>query len=693
VQRAAPEEEEVQTSREAVDPRGSFDAGADVESRLLASRGSGSPLPDETRSFMEPRFGADFGGVRLHSDGEAADLNRAVHAQAFTHGQDIYLGEGKTDISSASGKNLLAHELTHVVQQGGAAIQPKAESVQRFGGFIPTGQEILADTPSGFALFGKTTYSLIMDEVDNYHKLGQDQYAAQLEQIDKILKMIGVWESKHKGKLKGAELKRGEMIDGLKGNLELEKREVLEQAGGNQTLEPGVTAPEPAIDIKYCVVPRNIPFYAVADTAHASSLSFKSGNVRIEVESERVVASKTWLKFKYAGTEYEVLKTNVLWSSWEDKKGVLFPEEPSAKDINQGSLGDCYLLAAVTSLVQSDKEKIKDMMRDGGDTVTVRLYDIDTTANPYTYAARNITVNKSVAYLDGEEILARGSLWVQMIEKAYAAAGYTGKYPSQTGAFSMKNIAGGYAWVAMGHLTGQEAINTPIQPQSLAKTPAGAAPALPPGVGKSEWDKIKAEVTMLFTGKFLFVESFEAFFGSNAGKRYPFGVRQKVLDWISTNGLYQHEAGTGKYTEAQIKEFDTIVSLLGQGKLITLSSNQKIAEGSAGTGFSGGESMMMGLVGGHEYTVLDYGYGDADSPQHVLPTGTKNAARWLKLRNPWGSYGRQYQWDSASNRWVPKKASSGNADDTEAIHHQTKGGIFWVELGDMNRNFSRYQMG
>jgi hypothetical protein len=96
-----------------------FEVGGEFEQQLAASRGGGSPLPAEVRSFMEPRFGADFSGVRVHAGSESAQLNRSVSAQAFTHGQDIYLGEGKDDLESAQGKQLLAHELTHVVQQTG----------------------------------------------------------------------------------------------------------------------------------------------------------------------------------------------------------------------------------------------------------------------------------------------------------------------------------------------------------------------------------------------------------------------------------------------------------------------------------------------------------------------------------------------------------------------------------------------
>ena len=74
-------------------------------------------MPARTRAFMEPRFGAAFSEVRLHTGSEAAQLNRAVSAQAFTHGHDIYLGEGTNNVESSAGKQLLAHELAHVVQQ------------------------------------------------------------------------------------------------------------------------------------------------------------------------------------------------------------------------------------------------------------------------------------------------------------------------------------------------------------------------------------------------------------------------------------------------------------------------------------------------------------------------------------------------------------------------------------------------
>jgi hypothetical protein len=124
IQRSGLEEEEIQTKsliQRAAD--GSFEAGADVENRLESQQGGGSPLPAETRSFMEPRFGADFGSVRMHTDDGAAQLSQDLNAQAFTKGTDIYMGAGKYNPDTSSGKELLAHELTHVVQQGGAPLK------------------------------------------------------------------------------------------------------------------------------------------------------------------------------------------------------------------------------------------------------------------------------------------------------------------------------------------------------------------------------------------------------------------------------------------------------------------------------------------------------------------------------------------------------------------------------------------
>jgi len=84
-------------------------------------RSSGRPLDHATRAFMEPRFGHDFGRVRVHTDTRAAGSAEAVNALAYTVGNDIVFGTGQYAPGSAAGRRLLAHELAHVVQQAGTA--------------------------------------------------------------------------------------------------------------------------------------------------------------------------------------------------------------------------------------------------------------------------------------------------------------------------------------------------------------------------------------------------------------------------------------------------------------------------------------------------------------------------------------------------------------------------------------------
>jgi Domain of unknown function (DUF4157) len=77
----------------------------------------GQPLDEETRAFMEPRFGHDFSQVRVHADARAAESARALNARAYTVGRDVVFGEGAYAPSATPGAQLLAHELVHVVQQ------------------------------------------------------------------------------------------------------------------------------------------------------------------------------------------------------------------------------------------------------------------------------------------------------------------------------------------------------------------------------------------------------------------------------------------------------------------------------------------------------------------------------------------------------------------------------------------------
>ena len=89
----------------------------DLEAELSRSRSSGTSLPRDTQQKMQTAFGADFSQVQIHTDQRADSLARSLHAKAFTTGNHIYFRNAHFDTSSSQGKRLIAHELTHVVQQ------------------------------------------------------------------------------------------------------------------------------------------------------------------------------------------------------------------------------------------------------------------------------------------------------------------------------------------------------------------------------------------------------------------------------------------------------------------------------------------------------------------------------------------------------------------------------------------------
>jgi len=102
-----------------------------------ALRSPGQALDTSTRSFMEPRFGHDFSQVRVHTDTMAAESARAVNAAAYTVGQDIVFGSGYYSPGAGDGQRLLAHELTHVVQQGGAGMVLQRATLSDFNDTDP----------------------------------------------------------------------------------------------------------------------------------------------------------------------------------------------------------------------------------------------------------------------------------------------------------------------------------------------------------------------------------------------------------------------------------------------------------------------------------------------------------------------------------------------------------------------------
>ncbi|HEY0764462.1 MAG TPA: DUF4157 domain-containing protein [Pyrinomonadaceae bacterium] len=146
VQRQANEEEEEEdegdeVQRKAEESEGLLtlaqseeDKAEQLTGELSQAKLSGSPLPAALRQKMEQAFGVDFGQVKIHSDGAANSLSHSLHASAFTTGTHIFFRQGALDYTSTTGRRLLAHELTHVVQQNPLS---RVKPVSKGGGIRP----------------------------------------------------------------------------------------------------------------------------------------------------------------------------------------------------------------------------------------------------------------------------------------------------------------------------------------------------------------------------------------------------------------------------------------------------------------------------------------------------------------------------------------------------------------------------
>jgi len=141
---------------------------SNLETQLANSKGGGSPLGDDVRSFMESRFNSDFSHVRVHTDSSAVQMNKDLRAQAFTHGSNIYFGAGK----SPGQNELTAHELTHVVQQTGAR-KPNKELQLRLKSRTEVDNTIQNSKP------GQRTVTSVPKKISLIKDAGKDTSAKQ----------------------------------------------------------------------------------------------------------------------------------------------------------------------------------------------------------------------------------------------------------------------------------------------------------------------------------------------------------------------------------------------------------------------------------------------------------------------------------------------------------------------------------
>ena len=121
-----PDEEDLQMKPQTIQRQPDVDSGTasdEFETSLNNSRSGGQSLQPELRMKMESAMGADFSGVKVHTDTKSDQLNKSIQAKAFTTGKDVFFRQGEYNPGTQGGQELIAHELTHVVQQGGSSVK------------------------------------------------------------------------------------------------------------------------------------------------------------------------------------------------------------------------------------------------------------------------------------------------------------------------------------------------------------------------------------------------------------------------------------------------------------------------------------------------------------------------------------------------------------------------------------------
>ena len=231
LQRQEAEEEELQM-KGAGTLAGGGELSPEMEREIQRARSGGRPLPGETRAKMEQAFNADFSGVKVHTGGQADTLNRSLQARAFTTGQDIFFRSGEYNPDSTAGWEILAHELTHVVQQNPGRVSRKTYYIGE-----PNTPVFDYSNQSKEVVRHKRKATLpLNEEVDGepqseYHAIGdgKNEYKKLTFTLDGV-KRKGVV---HEGKLRdNKKTRRWDKVEGVAELLDVGESGVSSRAGG-----------------------------------------------------------------------------------------------------------------------------------------------------------------------------------------------------------------------------------------------------------------------------------------------------------------------------------------------------------------------------------------------------------------------------------------------------------------------------
>lgn len=260
IQRELPEEEELQMKPQLQRQGVSGAVSPELEQSLNRAKSGGQALDPQIQAKMGQAMGADFSSVKVHTDSQADQLNQSIQAKAFTTGQDVFFRQGEYNPGSSSGQELIAHELTHVVQQTGNTTEVQRKLGQNSSALyiqrMPTAQELLTVyKPKKNNILGKqsTKYKDVIGALQNYENYIRETLVArgdketlriQMVTVDQLLENVYAAMSKYdnkkqKGKAAVMQQRKGEVrqeqsIVAQAFLAELDKPEVAPRQNPNQ---------------------------------------------------------------------------------------------------------------------------------------------------------------------------------------------------------------------------------------------------------------------------------------------------------------------------------------------------------------------------------------------------------------------------------------------------------------------------
>ena len=347
--------------------------------------------------------------------------------------------------------------------------------------------------------------------------------------------------------------------------------------------------------------------------------------------------------------------------AYKNVKGKLFSAEPDVTQVKQGYLGDCYFITAVSSLVQRAPDKIKEMMEDKGDYVNVKFYNDQGKRSTVKIKKSVVKYTNGSTKNTGDDSYSRGSLWIKILEKAYA----TFKN------ISYKEIEDGEVGKVWKHLANVD--STHDDNKIIGFNHRGRLGQLTNyyqhpeildevfGDDKGIWKEyVKYPIDEF--NKIKDYGGFVKFFANES--KLEKRVADKALAFLAKHYTY---IGDGKYTDKEIETFEKIQKATEKGEMVAAGTPSQWYE--FGNKLKG--DFYEGISAHHYYSVFRAHYDQ------------KSGRRYFKMRNPWGTGGVKYNKENVKglkkDRYVVDKGTKGLDFDSK------KNGEFDMDLAHFLR--------